>query len=211
MIRFFFQRFQRPKLLLGVDFADGQLRIVALRRLKRAAKGHLKQWSPELELEGYAVAPLPDGAVIAGRIENGPAVSDCVQRLVSKLRMKSRRVAFAVKTSEALLLNTLVATGLSRREKEDRLIALAETRGDYSRSGHHSYNQTAERITDNDQIVIVAAQLEAIDSRVAVCRDAGLDVEVADVGRLFKRSNRSNRRTELLIFITPKILDELPR
>ena len=31
------------------------------------------------------------------------------------------------------------------------------------------------------------------------------------VGRLFKRSNRSNRRTELLIFITPKILDELPR
>ena len=214
MIRFFFQRFQRPKLLLGVDFADGQLRIVALRRLKRAAKGHLKQWSPEFELEGYAVAPLPDGAVVAGRIENGPAVSDCVQRLVSKLRMKSRRVAFAVKTSEALLLNTLVATGLSRREKEDRLIALAETRGDYSRSGrsgHHSYNQTAERITDNDQIVIVAAQLEAIDSRVAVCRDAGLDVEVADVGRLFKRSNRSNRRTELLIFITPKILDELPR
>jgi hypothetical protein len=72
-------------------------------------------------------------------------------------------------------------------------------------------DQTAERITDNDQIVIVAAQLEAIDSRVAVCRDAGLDVEVADVGRLFKRSNRSSRRTELLIFITPKILDELPR
>jgi hypothetical protein len=196
MIRFFFQRFQRPKLLLGVDFADGQLRIVALRRLKRAAKGHLKQWSPEFELEGYAVAPLPDGAVIAGRIENGPAVSDCVQRLVSKLRMKSRRVAFAVKTSEALLLNTLVATGLSRREKEDRVIALAETalpysldeiyldfaetRGDDSHSGHHSYDQTAERITDNDQIVIVAAQLEAIDSRVAVCRDAGLDVEVAD-------------------------------
>jgi hypothetical protein len=67
MIRFFFQRFQRPKLLLGVDFADGQLRIVALRRLKRAAVGHLEQWSPEFELEGYAVAPLPDGAVATAR------------------------------------------------------------------------------------------------------------------------------------------------
>jgi type IV pilus assembly protein PilM len=199
-MRFFFQRFQRPKLLLGVDFADGQLRIVALRRLKRAAGGHLRQWSPEFELEGYAVAPLPDGAVVAGTIENGPAVSDCVQRLVSKLRMKSRRVAFAVKTSEALLLNTAVASGLSRREKEDRVIALAETAlpysldeiyldfaetrddyGRYSRNGHHGDDQTAERITDNDQIVVVAAQLDAIDSRVAVCRDAGLDVEVADV------------------------------
>lgn len=226
MIRFFFQRFQRPKLLLGVDFADGQLRIVALRRLKRAAKGHLKQWSPEFELEGYAVAPLPDGAVVAGRIENGPAVSDCVQRLVSKLRMKSRRVAFAVKTSEALLLNTLVATGLSRREKEDRVIALAETalpysleeiyldfaetRGDDSHSGHsghHSYDQTAERITDNDQIVIVAAQLEAIDSRVAVCRDAGLDVEVADVvslaqERLLVHLAEDQGSTDTLLLIT---------
>lgn len=229
MIRFFFQRFQRPKLLLGVDFADGQLRIVALRRLKRAAKGHLKQWSPEFELEGYAVAPLPDGAVVAGRIENGPAVSDCVQRLVSKLRMKSRRVAFAVKTSEALLLNTLVATGLSRREKEDRVIALAETalpysldeiyldfaetRGDDSRSGrsgrsgHHSYDQTAERITDNDQIVIVAAQLEAIDSTVAVCRDAGLDVEVADVvslaqERLLVHLAEDQGSTDTLLLIT---------
>ena len=226
MIRFFFQRFQRPKLLLGVDFADGQLRIVALRRLKRAAKGHLKQWSPEFELEGYAVAPLPDGAVVAGRIENGPAVSDCVQRLVSKLRMKSRRVAFAVKTSEALLLNTLVATGLSRREKEDRVIALAETalpysleeiyldfaetRGDDSHSGHsghHSYDQTAERITDTAQIVIVAAQLEAIDSRVAVCRDAGLDVEVADVvslaqERLLVHLAEDQGSTDTLLLIT---------
>lgn len=226
MIRFFFQRFQKPKLLLGVDFADGQLRIVALRRLKRAAKGNLQQWTPEFELEGYAVAPLPDGAVVAGRIENGPAVSDCVQRLVSKLRMKSRRVAFAVKTSEALLLNTLVATGLSRREKEDRVIALAETalpysldeiyldfaetRGDDShsgRSGHHSYDQTAERITDNDQIVIVAAQLEAIDSRVAVCRDAGLDVEVADVvslaqERLLVYLAEDQGSTDTLLLIT---------
>ena len=226
MIRFFFQRFQRPKLLLGVDFADGQLRIVALRRLRRAAKGHLQQWTPEFELEGYAVAPLPNGAVVAGRIENGPAVSDCVQRLVSKLRMKSRRVAFAVKTSEALLLNTLVATGLSRREKEDRVIALAETalpysleeiyldfaetRGDDSHSGHsghHSYDQTAERITDNDQIVIVAAQLEAIDSRVAVCRDAGLDVEVADVvslaqERLLVHLAEDQGSTDTLLLIT---------
>lgn len=223
MIRFFFQRFQGPKLLLGVDFADGQLRIVALRRLKRAAGGHLKQWSPEFELEGYAVAPLPDGAVVAGTIENGPAVSDCVQRLVSKLRMKSRRVAFAVKTSEALLLNTSVATGLSRREKEDRVIALAETalpysldeiyldfaetRDDDSHSGHHSYDQTAERITDNDQIVIVAAQLEAIDSRVAVCRDAGLDVEVADVvslaqERLLVHLAEDQGSTDTLLLIT---------
>lgn len=226
MIRFFFQRFQRPKLLLGVDFADGQLRIVALRRLRRAAKGHLQQWTPEFELEGYAVAPLPNGAVVAGRIENGPAVSDCVQRLVSKLRMKSRRVAFAVKTSEALLLNTLVATGLSRREKEDRVIALAETALPYSldeiyldftetrsddshsgRSGHHSYDQTAERITDNDQIVIVAAQLEAIDSRVAVCRDAGLDVEVADVvslaqERLLVHLAEDQGSTDTLLLIT---------
>ncbi len=223
MIRFFFQRFQRPKLLLGVDFADGQLRIVALRRLRRAAKGHLQQWTPEFELEGYAVAPLPNGAVVAGRIENGLAVSDCVQRLVSKLRMKSRRVAFAVKTSEALLLNTLVATGLSRREKEDRVIALAETalpysldeiyldftetRSDDSHSGHHSYDQTAERITDNDQIVIVAAQLEAIDSRVAVCRDAGLDVEVADVvslaqERLLVHLAEDQGSTDTLLLIT---------
>ena len=232
MIRFFFQRFQGPKLLLGVDFADGQLRIVALRRLKRAAGGHLKQWSPEFELEGYAVAPLPDGAVVAGTIENGPAVSDCVQRLVSKLRMKSRRVAFAVKTSEALLLNTSVATGLSRREKEDRVIALAETalpysldeiyldfaetRGDDSHSGrsshngnygHHGDDQTAERITDNDQIVVVAAQLEAIDSRVAVCRDAGLDVEVADVvslaqERLLVHLAEDQDSTDTLLLIT---------
>lgn len=191
MINTFLQRFQRPKLLLGVDFADGQLRIVALRRLKGASESQIQSYSPEFELEGYAVAPMPEGAVVAGSIEDGPAVSACLHRLASKLRMTTRRVAIAVNTSEALLLNTAVVSGLSRREKEDRVIALAETALPYSLdeiyldfSVAHEYPddaQTAERITDDDEIVVVASQLDPIDRRVSVCRDAGLEVEVADV------------------------------
>jgi len=83
-------------------------------------------------------------------------------------------------------------------------------------------------------VLIVAARKEKIEDRVAVAEGAGLEVAVMDVenyateaayslvakqlpdmgqqqtvmGRLFQRKTSQNDRTELLIFVTPKIMDD---
>ena len=71
-------------------------------------------------------------------------------------------------------------------------------------------NQVTTRALVNDGETIVLGGVFREETSVTESKTPILG-DLPYVGRLFKRSNRSNRRTELLIFITPKILDELPR
>jgi type IV pilus assembly protein PilQ len=71
-------------------------------------------------------------------------------------------------------------------------------------------NQVNTRALVNDGETIVLGGVFREETSVTESKTPILG-DLPYVGRLFKRSNRSNRRTELLIFITPKILDELPR
>lgn len=71
-------------------------------------------------------------------------------------------------------------------------------------------NQVTTRALVNDGETIVLGGVFREETSVTESKTPILG-DLPYVGKLFKRSNRSNRRTELLIFITPKILDELPR
>lgn len=71
-------------------------------------------------------------------------------------------------------------------------------------------NQVTTRALVNDGETIVLGGVFREEKSVTESKTPILG-DLPYVGRLFKRSNRSSRRTELLIFITPKILDELPR
>ena len=193
---------RRPKLLLGVDYSDHELRIVALRRLAKEsqAEGSVAEDSLAVpaslryELEGYAVASLPAGTVVAGEIADSEQLAKHLRRIVKKLRVQNRRVACAIRTSEALILTMTVDKELSRRQRDDRVIAMAENALPYSldeiyldfatAAGGDDEASESQRITDTEEVFVVAGQLDSIDRRVECFSAANLEIEVADVAAL---------------------------
>ena len=71
-------------------------------------------------------------------------------------------------------------------------------------------NQVTTRALVNDGETIVLGGVFREETSITESKTPILG-DLPYIGRLFKRSDRSNRRTELLIFITPKILDEIPQ
>ena len=175
----FFGRHRR--LLIGVDISDTQVRVVSLS--KQAGR---------YRVEGYCIGELADGAVEDGVIGDVDTVALCLERLVERMGLRTHGAALAIKSGAAFTKHVMLDSTLARREIEELMLVEAESSLPYAL----------------DEVYLDYAIADGVEETAMSESKTPFLGDIPYLGRLFKRTKRSSRRTELLIFITPKIFEE---
>jgi type IV pilus assembly protein PilM len=158
--------------MVGIDISNVSVKML---ELGRAGNG--------LRVEGYAVVPLPEGAVVDKKIEKVEQVADAIRALVSRSKSKLKQAAVSVVDPQVITKLVQVDAGLSEHEmgmqialEADKLpYPLKDISYDYVILG------TSNKSADMMDVLLVATRTENVDTRVDAVRGAGLEVKVVDV------------------------------
>ena len=207
------------KPLLGVDITPGSVRIVQLSTGQAApqqtasgetasAKTSPQQTRPaSYRLDGYAIHPLPAGAVVEKNIIHIAAVADAVTKAVAALQPESKDAAVAVAGPAVSTKTIQMDASLNDAELEDRIMReagrhipyrLEDVAIDFERRpaagpGQPSATSSVsfEPSTGNRrpttargpraEVLLAACRREAVEARVAALELGGLSVRVVDI------------------------------
>ena len=78
----------RPKTALGIDVSDGRINLALLKKSANSVK-----------LLKTAAAPLPDGAIKDGNIEDAMVLAKAIKKLKAQNRIRSHPTAIRTTTS----------------------------------------------------------------------------------------------------------------
>ena len=165
--------------LLGVDIAPGSVRVVQMG----------SSTAPRYRLEGYAIRPLPAGAVVERDVSDVAAVGEAVGEAVAALGPAVREAAVAVagpsvSTKVIRMDGTLKDTELEERIQQEAgrhipyrpedVVMDFERRGRVAGPGPRSGTNLVE-------VLLAACRREAVEARVAALELGGLTVKVVDI------------------------------
>ncbi len=166
-------RKKRPS-LLGIDISTTAVKLLEFS----------EQRGGGLQVESYAVEPLPANAVVEKNVVEVDAVSDSINAAYQKSGSRTKGVALAVPSSAAISKVINLAADLNDEEMEAQIRAQAdqyvpypldEVNLDFQRLG------PAPGRSDEVQVLLVACRSDNIESRVDALDAAGLTAEVMDV------------------------------
>lgn len=164
---------QKKTSLLGVDISSSSVKVLELgKRGDRYA------------VEAYAVQPLPEEAVVEGRIANAAEVSRVVKRAVKQSGAKAKDVAVAVSGASVITKTISVPKDLSGRELEEHVNSEAEQYIPYPLDEvmlDFEVVGPSESDPDAVDVILAASRSENIEVRIEMLEDAGLKVKVVDV------------------------------
>jgi type IV pilus assembly protein PilM len=158
--------------LLGLDISSSAIKLVELSRSGNS-----------LQIERYAIEPLPKEAITEGNINNIEGVAEAIRRAWQHLGSSSRNVAVAIPTTMAIYKKILVPASqagdleeLAETEANQIIpFPLEEVNLDYQILG------PSPASVDDLEVLLCAARKEKVEERVAVAEMAGLKVKIVDV------------------------------
>ena len=163
---------KRPQ-MLGIDISSTTVKLIELTRI-----GH------RFRVEAYAVASLPQDAVIEKAVNNIDEVAAAIRSVHGQARTKNKHVVSAVAGSSVITKVLSMPAGLNDEDLETQLTfeadqyipyPLDEVALDFELQG-----ATAGR-TDMVDVLLAACRRETIDARVDALEAAGLVPKVMDV------------------------------
>ncbi len=163
---------KRPQ-MLGIDISSTTVKLIELTRV-----GH------RFRVEAYAVASLPQDAVVEKAVNNIEDVAAAIRSVHSQARTKNKHVVSAVAGSSVITKVLPMPAGLNDEDLETQLTfeadqyipyPLDEVALDFEVQG-----ATAGR-TDMVDVLLAACRRETIDARVDALEAAGLVPKVMDV------------------------------
>jgi len=159
--------------LLGVDVGSSAVRMVELSGSPAAC-----------QLDGYAIEPLPEGALVEGGIVDIDAVSGALMRCLHRLGTSTRYVAMAMPSDAVITKKIILPAGLPEIEMELQVeaeanqyipFAIDEVNLDFQVIG------PAPSGPDEIEVLIAVSRKEGIEDRVACAETAKLKPVVMDV------------------------------
>jgi type IV pilus assembly protein PilM len=159
--------------MLGIDISSTTVKLIELTRI-----GH------RFRVEAYAVASLPQDAVIEKAVNNIDEVAAAIRSVHGQARTKNKHVVSAVAGSSVITKVLSMPAGLNDEDLETQLTfeadqyipyPLDEVALDFEVQG-----ATAGR-TDMVDVLLAACRRETIDARVDALEAAGLVPKVMDV------------------------------
>jgi len=159
--------------LVGVDIGASSVRMVELSGSPAAC-----------QLDGYAIEPLPEGALVEGGVADIEVVSGAIRRCLDRLGTSTRRVAMALPTDAVITKKIVLSAGLSELDMEMQVeaeanqyipFAIDEVNLDFQVIG------PAPSGTGDIEVLIAASRKEGIEDRVACAETAKLKPVVMDV------------------------------
>ncbi len=164
----------KARSLVGLDISSSAVKMVELSGNPTSG----------LQLESYAIEPLPEGAVVEGAISNLDAVSGTVERCWKRLGTSTKFVAMAVPAAAVITKKIILPAGLRETEMEIQVeseanqyipFALEEVNLDFQVIG------PAPSGPDEVEVLIAASRKEGVEDRVACAEAAKLKPVVMDM------------------------------
>lgn len=164
----------KARSLVGLDISSSAVKMVELSGNPAAG----------LQLESYAIEPLPEGAVVEGAISNLDAVAGTVERCWKRMGTSTKFVAMAVPAAAVITKKIILPAGLREPEMEIQVeseanqyipFALEEVNLDFQVIG------PAPTGPDEVEVLIAASRKEGVEDRVACAEAAKLKPVVMDM------------------------------
>lgn len=151
---------------LGIDIGASAVKLV-----------ELAERDGRMQVENYAIEPLPAGAMADNRVQDGAALTEAIERAVQQAGARARRAATAVPSSAAIARTVTVPAGLSGRELESQIeleaaqcipYPLAEVHWDFA------VQPSPEPRPDTVAVLLAACRSEHVTGRAEALARAGL-------------------------------------
>jgi type IV pilus assembly protein PilM len=137
-----------------------------------------------IQVECYAIEPLPENAVVDGNIANLEAVSEVIGRCWKRLGTQTKYVAMALPAAAVITKKIILPAGLRETEMEAQVeseanqyipFALDEVNLDFQVVGQ------APTGPDEVEVLIAASRKEGVEDRIASAEAAKLKPVVMDM------------------------------
>ena len=163
--------FSGTESLVGLDLGSSAVKAVELRRVRSG-----------FELVRAGMEPLEPGAVAEGAIEDADSVSAAIGRVVSRSRIRSRKVAISV-SGHSVIVKKLTLPAMSREELEESIQWEARQVIPFDLSDVHLDHQVLGSAPGrhDTRVLLVAARKERVASRLEAIAGAGLSPVIVDV------------------------------
>ncbi len=162
-----------PPPLVGVDIGSSSVKLVQLAEAGSAYR-----------VEGFAIEPIPEGAVSEGSIADTDKVAEAVKRALKAGGFKVKACAMAVTGSAVITKVINLPADLSEEDIEGQIEVEAGQYIPYPRdevSLDFEILGPSPRNADLLEILLAASKTEHVDTRREVAELAGLSARVVDV------------------------------
>ncbi|MEX1058599.1 MAG: type IV pilus assembly protein PilM, partial [Natronospirillum sp.] len=164
---------KKNKAMLGVDISSTSIKILELSRS-----------GLQYRVEGFAVEPLPENAVVEKHINDVEAVGNTIARALQKIRTRTKMAACAVSGSSVITKTIDMNATLSADDIEEQIIldadqyipfSMDEVALDFDIVGVSSRN--ASQV----EVHLAASKKDIVEDRQLALEAAGLTAMVVDV------------------------------
>jgi type IV pilus assembly protein PilM len=164
----------KARSLVGLDISSSAVKMVELSGSRAGA----------IQVECYAIEPLPENAVVDGNIANLEAVSEVIGRCWKRLGTQTKYVAMALPAAAVITKKIILPAGLRETEMEAQVeseanqyipFALDEVNLDFQVVGQ------APSGPDEVEVLIAASRKEGVEDRIASAEAAKLKPVVMDM------------------------------
>jgi type IV pilus assembly protein PilM len=166
-----FSKSQTP--LLGIDISTAAVKLLELSRNGARYK-----------VESYAVAPLPQDAVVDKNIANIEVIGNAIKEVVRQSGTRAKRACVAVAGSSVMTKIIAMPASLSEREMEEQIMVEADQYIPYSLD-EVNLDFEVQGVSKNNpemlDVLLAASRRENIEDRVAALSYAGLKAAIVDV------------------------------
>ncbi|MEM9605127.1 MAG: pilus assembly protein PilM [Pseudomonadota bacterium] len=165
--------FSKRSQVIGLDISSTSVKLLEVSRGKLG-----------MQVESYAVEPLPVNSVNEKTIQDPEAVGEAVRRVVKKSGTKSNRAAVAVSGSAVITKVITAPAGLRDTELETQVMLAADQHIPYALNEVNIDFQVLGPSADDSKqvdVLLAATKSENIDDRELVLKIAGLKPAIVDV------------------------------
>lgn len=143
-------------------------------------------------VESYALVPLPEGAVVEKNIINPEAVAEALEKAIEAANPSTVNAAFAIPTGNVQM----------------KLKITKDTVGSLTSAGYVIDTNALQTnvLVNNGETVVLGGIYE--DTHQNDVNKVPFFGDLPWIGNLFKTKTTSDSKNELLIFITPRIVDD---
>ena len=166
--------FNRKKMpVLGIDISSAAVKLLELSKI-----------GARYRVESYAVAPLPQDAIVDRSIANVDVIAEAIKTAVKRSSSKVKHACVGVAGSVVLTKIIAMSATMTDDEREEQILVEADQYVPYSLD-EVSLDFEVQGPTENNpemvDVLLAASRRENVDDRVAALTQAGLKAKIVDV------------------------------
>ena len=159
--------------VLGIDISTAAIKLL-----------ELSQSGARYKVESYAVAPLPQDAVVEKNIANIDVIANAIKMAIKQSGTRNKQACVAVAGSSVMTKIISMSASLTEDEMEEQILVEADQYVPYSLDEVNLDFDVQGETEHNPEMVdvlLAASRSENVEDRVEALEKAGLKANIVDV------------------------------